>query len=320
MNVLSLFDGISCGRVALERAGIKVDKYYASEVDKGAMLVTKTNYPDTIFIGDVREVKASELPEIDLFIGGSPCTNLSTAGKKNGMITKDKKLVKSLDMYISYKEKGYEFDGYSYLFWEYVRLLKEVKPKYFLLENVHMKKEWEELITKELGVEPIVINSSLVSAQNRVRYYWTNIPVKGQPEDKGIKLSDILEDFTYTNKGTIIGRRLNKDGHREDYNKEIPIVQCLEVRASNTDKSNCLTRVEKDNVLTSLPIGRHKDAYGMISGKRLPFRHYTRLEYERLQTLSDGYTNVLSESSAKKAIGNAWTVDVISFIFSFIKE
>ena len=133
-----------------------------------------------------------------------------------------------------------------------------------------------------------------------------------------VKLSDILEDTTYMNKGTIIGRRLNKEGHREDYNKEIPIVQCLEVRATNTDKSNCLTRVEKDNVLTSLPIGRHRDAFGMISGKRLPFRYYTRLEYERLQTLPDNYTSMVSDSAAKKAIGNAWTVDVISHIFSYL--
>lgn len=316
MNVLSLFDGISCGHLALDRAGIKVDNYYASEIDKSAITITKANYPDTIFLGDVRDIK--ELPPIDLLIGGSPCTQLSTAGKNTGMRTKDKKNITSLEDYLYYKENGYEFEGYSYLFWEYVRILREIKPKYFLLENVHMKKEWEDMITKEMWVEPVVINSSLVSAQNRVRYYWTNIKGIEQPLDKGITLSDILEDTTYLNKGTIIGRRLNKDGHREDYNKEIPIVQCLEVRATNTEKSNCLTRVEKDNVLTSLPVGRHKDAFGMISGKRLPFRYYTRLEYERLQTLPDNYTSMVSDSAAKKAIGNAWTVDVISHIFSYL--
>ena len=316
MNVLSLFDGISCGHLALDRAGISVDNYYASEIDKSAIKITKANYPDTIFLGDIRDIK--ELPSIDLLIGGSPCTQLSTAGKKTGMRTKDKKNITSLEQYLDYKGKGYEFEGYSYLFWEYVRILREIKPKYFLLENVHMKKEWEDMITREMKVEPIIINSSLVSAQNRVRYYWTNIKGIEQPLDKGITLSDILEDTTYMNKGTIIGRRLNKDGHREDYNKEIPIIQCLEVRATNTDKSNCLTRVEKDNVLTSLPIGRHRDAFGMISGKRLPFRYYTRLEYERLQTLPDNYTSMVSDSAAKKAIGNAWTVDVISHIFSYL--
>jgi DNA (cytosine-5)-methyltransferase 3A len=239
--------------------------------------------------------------KIDLLIGGSPCQSFSSAGNRNG------------------------FDGKSGLFWEYVRVLNQVKPTYFLLENVVMKKEWEDIITKELGVAPIKINSSLVSAQNRVRLYWTNIPGVGIPEDRGITLNDVLEIDSNANpaairgrrlnKATIIGRRLNEAGKRSDYNKDIPITQCLEVRATNTNKSNCLTTVDKDNVLTPLPIGRHPNAFK----DKLPFRYYSLLEYERLQTLPEGYTNLVSVSQAKKMIGNAWTVDVIAHIFSYLK-
>ena len=328
MKVLSLFDGIACGRLALKRAGIQVDSYDAFEIDKAAIKVATTNFPDINEWGDVRNADFSQFVGYDLLIGGSPCTNFSSSGKRNGMTTKDKFELTTLDDYLKLKEEGCEFDGQSYLFWEYVRALRTVKPKFFLLENVKMKKQWQDIITRELGVEPIEINSNLVSAQNRVRLYWTNIPNVMAPADKGIKLADILENIDFLHPGairgrnvilhkaTIIGRRLNPDGHREDNNRSIPIIQCLEVRKTNCDKSNCLTTVEKDNVLTPLPVGRYADCYGLISGNRLPFRHYTRTEYERLQTLPDGYTRCISESAAKKAIGNGWTVDVIAHIFN----
>ena len=327
MKVLSLFDGIACGRLALKRAGIQVDSYDAFEIDKSAIKVATTNFPDINERGDVRNADFSQFVGYDLLIGGSPCTNFSSSGKRNGMTTKDKFELTTLDDYLKLKEEGCEFDGQSYLFWEYVRALRAVKPKFFLLENVKMKKQWQDIITRELGVEPIEINSKLVSAQNRVRLYWTNIPNVMAPADKGIKLVDILENIDFLHPGAIrgrnvilhkaviIGRRLNPDGHREDNNRSIPIIQCLEVRKTNCDKSNCLTTVEKDNVLTPLPIGRYADCYGLISGHRLPFRHYTRTEYERLQTLPDGYTSCISESAAKKAIGNGWTVDIIAHIF-----
>lgn len=327
MKVLSLFDGIACGRLALKRAGIQVDSYDAFEIDKAAIKVATTNFPDINEWGDVRNADFSQFVGYDLLIGGSPCTNFSSSGKRNGMTTKDKFELTTLDDYLKLKEEGCEFDGQSYLFWEYVRALRAVKPKFFLLENVKMKKQWQDIITRELGVEPIEINSKLVSAQNRVRLYWTNIPNVMAPADKGIKLVDILENIDFLHPGAIrgrnvilhkaviIGRRLNPDGHREDNNRSIPIIQCLEVRKTNCDKSNCLTTVEKDNVLTPLPIGRYVDCYGLISGNRLPFRHYTRTEYERLQTLPDGYTRWISESAAKKAIGNGWTVDIIAHIF-----
>ena len=172
MNILSLFDGMSCGRLALDRLGIKVDKYYASEIDKYAIQVASANYPDTIQIGDVCDVKGEDYPNIDLILAGSPCQGFSFAGKQLAFD-----------------------DPRSALFFEFVRVLKEVNPKYFLLENVKMKKEFLDIISDQVGVEPILINSSLLSAQNRQRYYWTNIPGVEQPEDRGLVLKDILEDF-----------------------------------------------------------------------------------------------------------------------------
>lgn len=303
MNVLSLFDGISCGMVALQRAEIKVEEYFAYEIEPNAIKVSQYHYPNIKQMGDVTKADFTKLGKIDLLIGGSPCQGFSFAGK------------------------GLNFnDPRSKLFFEYVRALKEVKPKYFLLENVVMKKEWQDIISKYLGVEPILINSSLVSAQNRQRLYWTNIPNVEQPLDKGIKLSDILEDIEFENpdvirgrklnKATIVGRRLNDNGHREDYNKNIPMIQCLEVKKTNTDKSNCITTVDKDNVLTPLEPGRYPDAFK----NNLPFRYYTTKEYCRLQTLPDDYVDMIPKSAGRKAIGNGWTVDIIAHIFSYLLD
>ena len=303
MNVLSLFDGMSCGQIALNSAGISYDNYFASEIDKHAINETMTNFPNTIQLGDVTKITADNLPKIDLVIGGSPCQGFSSSGK------------------------GLNFeDPRSKLFFEFVRILKETKPTYFLLENVKMKKEYEDIITKELGVEPITINSSLVSSQNRVRLYWTNIPNVSQPEDKNIKLSDILDDIEMKNpaairgrrlnKATIIGRRVDERGKRQDYNKDVPITQCLEVRDCNVDKSNCLTTVQKDNVLTPLPYGRHLDAFK----KKLPFRYYTTKECCRLQTVPDDYFKVSSDTQIRKMLGNGWTVDVIAHIFKNLQH
>jgi site-specific DNA-cytosine methylase len=324
INVLSLFDGISCGQMALKKLDIPINKYYASEVDKHAIRETMANFPNTIQLGDIRNLDTSKLEKIDLIFGGSPCQSFSMAGKRVGMSTTENVEVTNLDQYLSLKENNFTFSGQSYLFWEYVRILKEVKPKYFLLENVVMAKKWEDIITNTLGVEPIKINSALVSAQNRVRLYWTNILGVIQPEDKGIKLSDILEDIEFNkpsairgrrlNKACILGRRLNKDGIRKDNDKNIPITQCLEVRATNTDKSNCITTVAKDNVLTPLPIGRHFNAFK----NKLPFRYYTVKEYCRLQTIPEDYFKLSSESQIRKMIGNGWTIDVISHILKNI--
>ena len=294
MRVLSLFDGMSCGQIALNRAQIPYNEYYSSEIDKQAIMVTQDNYPNTIQLGDVTKIKGQDLPQIDLLIGGSPCQGFSFAGK----------------------QLNFE-DPRSKLFFEFVRLVKECNPKYWLLENVVMKQEFQDTITDFLGVKPIQINSSLVSAQNRVRLYWTNIPGISQPEDKCITLNDILENNEpKLNKATIIGRRINDKGKREDYNKNIPITQCLEVRNSNVDKSNCLTTVAKDNVLTPLLVGRHLDAFK----NKLPFRYYTIKECCRLQTVPENYFRSLSsENQIRKMLGNGWTIDIIVHILNYIK-
>tara|TARA_Y100000361_G_scaffold154271_1_gene179223 strand:+ start:1143 stop:2519 length:1377 start_codon:yes stop_codon:yes gene_type:complete len=185
MNVLSLFDGMSCGRIALERAGIKVNKYYSSEIDKYAIQISKKNYPDIIQVGDVCNLDPADFQDIDLLIGGSPCTGFSFAGKQLAFD-----------------------DPQSVLFFEFVRILEGIKPKYFLLENVRMKKPHVQLITEMLCVSPLLINSSLVSAQSRQRYYWTNIPGVEPPKDKGIVLKDILEDDAVADLVGNMGKRV----------------------------------------------------------------------------------------------------------------
>jgi DNA-cytosine methyltransferase len=208
MNVLSLFDGMSCGRIALERCGFPVTNYFASEIDKYAITVARANFPDTMHLGDVKTVTTSEDGEliindplgiqtakIDLLIGGSPCQGFSWAGKR----------------------LNFE-DPRSALFFEYVRLLRELKPRWFLLENVNMKQEHQDVISEQLGVKPIRINSNLVSAQNRDRLYWTNIPVRSMPENKRIYLKDILEDgWTDRDKSHCIDANYFKGGNLKSY-------------------------------------------------------------------------------------------------------
>ena len=241
MNVLSLFDGISCGQQALERSGIKVDNYFASEIDKYAIKVTMANYPNTIQLGSVVDVDGYKLPKIDLLIGGSPCQSFSFAGKRNGMSTKTEVEILTLEHYLQLKSEKYEFEGQSYLFWEYMRLLNEVKPKYFLLENVEMGEKWEKVLSRAIGVNGIHLNSSLVSAQNRSRIYWTNIGLAPQglfgdlqsaipaPKDKKIMLKDILQDNP---NGEYLMSEKAIDRINRTYNSE----KCLTVN----DKSLCL--------------------------------------------------------------------------------
>tara|TARA_Y100000361_G_scaffold151229_2_gene168281 strand:- start:552 stop:1493 length:942 start_codon:yes stop_codon:yes gene_type:complete len=311
MNVLSLFDGMSCGQLALQRAGIQVDNYFAAEIDKYVIKVTQANFPSTTQLGDVTTVDPDKLPKIDLLIGGSPCQGFSFAGKQLNFD-----------------------DPRSKLFWEYVRLLKALKPKYFLLENVKMKKESMDVITKALGVEPIFINSSRVSAQNRQRYYWTNIPMESLPDDKGIVLADILEDghvdrdkshcidANYFKGGNlksyfekhrrqlvfgarVVNRRLDERGKRQDYNRDIPLQARLELRSD--DKTNCITTVHKDSVV----------AY---QDENITWRKLTPLECERLQTVPEGYTDHVSNTQRYKMLGNGWTVDVVSHIFGGLTQ
>ena len=256
MNVLSLFDGMSCGQIALNRLGIKYDKYYAAEIDKHSIAVTMANFPDTIQLGDVRNVKASDLPKIDLIMGGSPCQSFSFAGKRKGMSTKDEQEILTLQHYLDLKSQEYEFEGQSYLIWEYMRLLNELKPKYFLLENVVMVEKWERTLTRAIGVSPIKINSNLVSAQNRERLYWTNIGLQPsglfgdlastipQPKDKKILLKDILQDnpnaIFYLNENQV-DRVLEKTGVDPTTVSESSVLDVYNNKIKTDGKSICLT-------------------------------------------------------------------------------
>jgi DNA-cytosine methyltransferase len=240
MNVLSLFDGMSCGQQALDRLGIKVDNYFASEIDKYAIQVTMANYPNTIQLGSVVNVDGYSLPKIDLLLGGSPCQSFSFAGKRKGMSTKCETEILTLEHYLELKSEGYEFEGQSYLFWEYMRLLNECKPTYFLLENVEMGEKWERVLSKAIGVNGIHINSALVSAQNRKRIYWTNIGMQPsglfgdlesiieQPKDRGILLKDVLESEVdekyYLSKKTIA--TITRHGNKIIDEKENPKQSC----------------------------------------------------------------------------------------------
>lgn len=274
--------------VALERADIKVEKYYSYEIDPSAITVSNNNYPLIEQRGNVLGADFTQYKGIDLLIGGSPCQGFSASGKQLNFS-----------------------DPRSRLFFEFARALKESRPRYFMLENVVMRKEWQDVISTHLECDPVVIDSALVSAQIRNRLYWTNIPGVAPPKDRKIALYNILERRYWNNPAAIRGRRLGDDGRRAERDASAPISQCLEVRSHNTDKSNCLTTVEKDNVLTSLPPGRYPDAFK----NNLPFRYYSTVEYCRLQTLPDCYVDGTPETTAKKLLGNCWTVDVVAHIF-----
>lgn len=259
MNVLSIFDGMSCGQIALDRVGIAVDSYYAAEIDKYAIKVTQANYPSTIQLGDVQGWRDWEIEwkSIDLLIGGSPCQGFSFAGKQLAFD-----------------------DPRSKLFFVYLDILNNIKglnpDVRFLLENVKMKKDYLDIITEKLGVEPVFINSALVSAQNRQRYYWCNCEVD-QTEDKGVLLADILESGVVDrDKSYCIDANYHKGGNPRQY----------------------FEKGRRQLVFTD-------------NG----YRKLTTVECERLQTVPDNYTNHVSNTQRYKMLGNGWTVDVIAHIF-----
>jgi DNA (cytosine-5)-methyltransferase 3A len=301
MRVLSLFDGMSCGQIALNRCGIEYESYFASEIEEPAIKVTMSNYPNTIQLGDVRNIDVSTLPQIDLLIGGSPCQSFSFAGKQKGMSTKDNVEILTLEHYLELKEQGFEFEGQSYLFWEYMRILKSAKPKYFLLENVKMSNKWKTILTNAIGVEPILINSSLVSAQNRERLYWTNIPNVTQPQDRGIMLSDILLD-TAPSAYNIKDERVQTlmKFVKEDY-QVINKTPTLTTELAHSTGKNFYPKVLKE-------------LYCILGH----YRRLTPLECERLQTVPDNYSICVNDTNRFRMLGNGWTVDVISHIFSHI--
>ena len=306
MNVLSLFDGMSCGQLALQRAGIQVENYYAAEIDKYAIKVTQANFPQTVQLGDVTAVDPDSLPDIDLLIGGSPCQGFSFAGKQLNFD-----------------------DPRSKLFWEYVRLLNALKPKYFLLENVKMKKESMDVITEALGVEPIFINSNLVSAQNRQRYYWTNIPVSKLPDDKGIVLADILEDgHVDRDKSHCIDANYFKGGNLKSYfekhRRQLVFSKdgmCHVGDAGISDKYAYVNRVyHPSGKGPSLVASDGGHLQPKVSKGTTEYRKLTPLECERLQTVPEGYTNHVSDTQRYKMLGNGWTVDVVSHIMKGLTQ
>jgi site-specific DNA-cytosine methylase len=294
MKVLSLFDGISCARVALERAGIPVELYCASEIEQKPIEVSTKNYPDIKHFGDITKLSFSE-GEFNLVLGGSPCQSFSNAGSRAG------------------------FNGKSGLFYEFVRIIKEVKPKHFLLENVKMKQEWQDIISRELGVNPIEINSNLVSGQNRKRLYWTNIPNITQPEDKGIYLEDILENevdekyyLTESNLKTI-NRNFGSKGKTIDIDINNSLIEKITYPSRINQKFG---KIKCPTLVAAMGMGGGNVPVIIKNGR---VRKLTEVECERLQTLPDNYTQGVSSTQRYKAIGNGWTVDVIAHILKNIQ-
>lgn len=290
-NVLSLFDGISCGQIALNKVGIEVGNYFASEIDKGAMQITQYNYPNTIQLGDVTKIKTDSLPKIDLLIGGSPCQSFSRAGDGSG------------------------FDGKSKLFWEYVRILKEVKPTYFLLENVKMKKEWQDVISEALGVQPIEINSKFFVPQNRPRLYWTNIPIKVEniPTTFSHCLNDILGDATAEYYLT------EKQKSKLDLNYKWSENEIIRHKAGKHQQDNIF---RYDGLMGCLLASSHGSARHLTK-TYLPngeIRRLTENEVEKLQGVPIDYTKMVSSSKRYEVLGNGWTVDVICQLLKGLKE
>ena len=321
MNVLSLFDGMSCGQIALERAGFGVKKYFASEIDKYAISTAKKNYPDTEHVGSVTSIAWRKLPKIDLLIGGSPCQGFSFAGKQ-----------------LNFN------DPRSSLFFEFVRMMEICNPTYFLLENVKMKKEYQDVISRYLGVDPIEINSSLVSAQNRKRLYWTNIPNVTQPGDLGIKLSDVVLPETvpvvlhnlyggfnekavrvFVGKSPTL-RTATGGGHIPSFvtsdlfhSEEALEYMNRKVKGGRThwdfkhhsDIRNDKSATVVANFFKGVPYNVFKD-WNVV-------RKFHPVECERLQTVPEGYTAGVSNTQRYKMLGNGWTVDVIAHILKGMK-
>ena len=306
MNVLSCFDGMSCTQIALRQLGYENINYYASEVDKYAIKVTQANYPGTVQLGDITKIDPEKLPKIDLMVGGSPCQDLSFAGKGKGLIKGER----------------------SSLFFAFVDLLKAIKPKYFLVENVRMKKEYQDIMSDILGVQPIKVNSSLVSAQNRVRLYWTNILNIKQPTDRGIVLSDILENgFVDRDKAHCVDANYFKGGNLKSYfekhRRQLVFSKDGLCHVGDADLKGIqsIKRVYhpagKSPTLTTMG-GGHREP--KILQKGHTYRKLMPRECERLQTVPDNYTAHVSNTQRYKMLGNGMTVEVIKHILSNMEK
>ncbi len=304
MNVLSLFDGMSCGRLALDRLGVKVDKYYASEIDKYAIAVAAHNYPETQHIGSVVDVNPDDLPHIDLLVGGSPCQGFSFAGHRKGSSTVDGIEIIALDQYLELKEQGFEFDGQSYLFWEYIRILEALKKKNpnikFLLENVIMTQKWQAVIDTTLGTDAVSLKSSLVVPQNRPRLYWTNIPLD-ELKQVDYDIADYVPEGSFP----------SSCGTERNFKKK---------KIFNT-----LTATYFKGIRGS---GRPaiSTAEGFLDDDRSLHRMLTPEECEKLQTVPIGYTaapmgnKTVSNTQRYRMLGNGWTIDVICHLLKNVKS
>lgn len=296
MRVLSLFDGISCGMVALERAGIPVERYVAYEINEPSIAVSRKNYPNIEHKGDVTNADFSEYIGFDLLIGGSPCQDLSILNT----------------VYRQSGETGLKGKK-SRLFYAYVDALHTVKPKYFLFENVaSMKAEWRDEITRELGVEPIMINSALVSAQERKRLYWTNIPNVTQPEDKGIVLEDIVLPAD-----SVPEKYWYRDKHFTLHGDDERVIASLDEGDLFSQNKRVFNLKYKCGTLCGDGAGGNLQKKVYQNGA---VRKLTPLEYERLQILPDNYTEGVADSHRYTAIGNGWTVDVIAHILGGLRD
>lgn len=328
IGVVSLFDGMSCGRIALARSGIGVKNYYASEIDKHAIIVAKANWPQTQHMGDVTKWRewSIDWSKVKLVLGGSPCQGFSSAGKQGGtkaVLNDIEYVVADRETYISLRDQGAEFLSQSYLFWEFVLCLDHARSfnpdVKFLLENVKMSKNNLDMITDALGVEPVFINSALVSAQNRQRYYWNNWVVE-QPDDRGIFLADVLE---YDGIGVI--------KNKGRYSVRSEKAMCLDANyykgvdnhgqrtqiavAYNRIKGvgRELTKAYPLNATDWRGLNLNQTQTAVLDVDGTP-RKLTPIECERLQTVSDNYTDHVSNTQRYKMLGNGWTVDVIKHI------
>ncbi|BEG98128.1 DNA cytosine methyltransferase [Bacteroides sedimenti] len=320
LTVLSLFDGMSCGQIALRKIGLPLEKYYASEVDRHAIAQTMLNFPETLQLGDVTKINPEELGKIDILIGGSPCQSFSFAGKRNGMATTENEEIYTLERYIELKGQGFEFEGQSYLFWEYIRILTELRKRNpeikFLLENVKMQEKWEKVLSKAIGVPPTLLDSKSVSAQRRQRLYWTNIYYRLDPDR-------IEEDYTIPplpEKGIILKDILCQNvpekyilSHLNDKPRKLTAnyMQLLETYFDSD------YRFWYDTGSHGTLLAKGVASTGVYTEGTI--RRLTPTECSRLQTIPDWYRWGCSEAQQYKMLGNGWTVDVIAHIFAGIK-
>lgn len=315
-NCLSLFDGISCLQIAMEEAGVPINRYYASEIHQPSINVTQARFPNTGQIGDVRGINPEDFWDVDIISGGSPCQNFSMCGKRNGMTTKTKIEVTTFEQFMELRD-NFEFEGQSYLFWEFVRVYRGIKAirekkglpePIFFLENVKMDKKWKKIITEALGVEPIYFDSALVSAQARWRDYWTNIKNVVLPQDMGITLGDVIP-------GAICG--VGFRGKKKNWSDKTE-----KVRYPMTVRRD----LKSNTVVTSL--GSRNEETGKSYGTG--FYHTTKGEVKKLtveqievlQGLKEGHTNVagVSKTARIKMIGNGWTIPVITHFLKNLKK